>query len=195
MRFDRERLIAEGFAGFRSFVELELNEIPQAPGVYAVLPQEGFAPRFLAASAGGHFKGKDPSVPVTALAAKWVDGADVLYIGKAGAGKTGRRGLSKRIREFADFGRGVPGGHWGGRLIWQLAESQSLVIAWKALPGSEVDAAEAHYHAEFVRSHGRLPFANLVQARTKAAWPPSYVRADGSQLTHHPPQLLTDPGV
>ncbi|QCB96184.1 hypothetical protein E5206_03965 [Arthrobacter sp. PAMC25564] len=169
MDFTKQALTADGFAGFRSFAELELTEIPQAPGIYAVLIPEGVVPRFLATSAGGRFKGKDPSLPGPVLSAEWVDGAEVLYIGKAGAGKTGKRGLRKRIQEFADFGRGAPVGHWGGRLIWQLAESQSLVIAWKVLPGSEVDAAEARCHAKFIQRHDRLPFANLVRARTQGA--------------------------
>ncbi|MDQ0754875.1 hypothetical protein [Arthrobacter sp. B3I4] len=166
MNFDKKSLIAAGFTGFRSFAELELSQIPQGPGVYAVLMPEGFVPRFLVTSAGGRFKGKDPSLSKAALSAEWIGGADVLYIGKAGAGKAGRRGLRKRIQEFADFSRGLPVGHWGGRLLWQLADSQALVIAWMELPPNLVDATEARYHAEFVALHGRLPFANLVQVRS-----------------------------
>ena len=63
MDFDVQTLTAAGFTGFRSFAELELKEIPQAPGIYAVLMPEGCTPRFLAGSTGGHFKGKDPSLP------------------------------------------------------------------------------------------------------------------------------------
>ena len=169
MDFDRQTLAAAGFTGFRSFAELELSEVPQAAGIYAVLTPEGFTPRFLARSAGGHFKGKDPSLPEAALSTEWVAGAEVLYVGKAGAGKTGKRGLRKRIQEFADFGRGVPVGHWGGRLLWQLADSQALVIAWKELSPELVNAAEARYQAEFRAFYGRLPFANLAQARSTAA--------------------------
>ena len=165
MEFDKQGLTAGGFTGFRSFAELALSEIPQDPGIYAVLIPEGFVPRFLVTSVGGHFKGKDPSLPESALSAEWVSGAEVLYIGKAGAGKTAKRGLRKRIQEYADFGRGVPVGHWGGRLLWQLADSQALVIAWKVLPSELVDASEAQYHADFRALHGRLPFANMVQAR------------------------------
>ncbi len=168
MYFDKEGLAAEGFTGFRSFAELAVGELPQDPGIYAVLMPEGFAPRFLVTSAGGHFKGKDPSVAGDALSAKWVAGAEVLYIGKAGAGKTAKRGLRKRIQEFADFGRGIPVGHWGGRLLWQLEDSQALLIAWKVLPPEFVDATEARYHADFRALHGQLPFANLVQARSSA---------------------------
>lgn len=101
------------------------------------------------------------------MESEWIEDADVLYLGKAGPGSTGNRGLRKRIQEFADFGRGKPVGHWGGRLLWQLAESPSLIIAWKELSAADVDSAEAAYQAEFVRLYGGLSFANLVQARVK----------------------------
>lgn len=166
---DEKRLRANGFVGFASFAELDLNDVPREAGIYAVLKPAGYQNVFLEQSAGGWFKQKNPSVLESALVARWMDDADVLYIGKAGAGAAGTRGLRKRIQEFADFGRGKPVGHWGGRLIWQLEDSQSLVIAWKSLPGPEVDEAEARYHAEFRQLYGHLPFANLVQARSTGA--------------------------
>lgn len=165
VHMDRQTLENEGFTGFRSFSELEIAQIPRVPGIYTVLKPEGFERDFLARSAGGQFKGKDPSLLQPALEKEWIEGAAVLYIGKAGAGSTGTRGLQKRIQELTDFGRGKPVGHWGGRLLWQLAGSQSLVIAWKELAPSEVNSAEAAYQARFVSLYGRLPFANLIQAR------------------------------
>jgi hypothetical protein len=167
LQINKRTLKEDGFAGFRSFEQLEINRVPQAPGIYAVLKPEGFERVFLAKSVGGRFKRRDPSLLQSILEAEWIEDADVLYIGKAGPGSTGNRGLRKRIQEFTDFGRGKPVGHWGGRLIWQLANSQSLVLAWKELPAEEVNSAEAAYHAEFVSIYGKLPFGNLVQARTK----------------------------
>jgi hypothetical protein len=101
------------------------------------------------------------------LATEWVDAAVVLYVGKAGPGSKGNRGLRRQIQEFVDFGQGKPPGHWDGRLIWQLADAGSLAVAWKELPADQLNGAEAGYHAAFVAEYGRLPFANLVQARTK----------------------------
>ena len=66
-----------------------------------------------------------------------------------------------------DFGQGKPPGHWDGRPIWQLANAKSLLIAWKELPAGGLNQTEAKYHADFRREFGRLPFANLVQARVK----------------------------
>ncbi|WP_426225086.1 hypothetical protein [Pseudarthrobacter sp. DSP2-3-2b1] len=169
MKMDRQMLADDGFRGFLSFRELEIHKVPQVPGIYAVLKPEGFKRLFLATSVGGQFKKRDPSILLPSLESHWIDDAEVLYIGKAGAGTAGTRGLRKRLQEFADFGRGKPVGHWGGRLLWQLADSQSLVIAWKELEAAEVDSAEAGYQAEFISLYGRLPFANLVQARFNVA--------------------------
>jgi hypothetical protein len=162
---NKQTLIDDGFTGFRALANLEINRIPQGPGIFAVLQPDAFQPRFLAKSRAGRFKKKDPSLPQAAVAAEWVDGAAVLYLGKAGAGSKGNRGLRRQIQEFVDFGHGKPPGHWDGRLLWQLADVESLLVAWKELPASEVNRAEAEYHAAFLRLHGRLPFANLVQAR------------------------------
>ncbi|MBT2537757.1 hypothetical protein [Arthrobacter sp. ISL-69] len=167
MQVNRQALRADGFAGFRPFAELEINRIPQAPGIFAVLKPEDFQVQFLAKSTAGVFKKKDPSLTQAALAAEWVDGADVLYVGKAGPGSKGNRGLRRQVQEFMDFGQGKPPGHWDGRLIWQLANAKSLLIAWKELPAGGLNQAEATYHADFRDEFDRLPFANLVQARVR----------------------------
>jgi hypothetical protein len=61
----------------------------------------------------------------------------------------------------------LPPGHWDSRLIWQLTHTDELILAWKELPADEVNQAEAAYHAAFVADHGKLPFANLVQAKAR----------------------------
>ncbi|MDQ0681003.1 hypothetical protein QFZ30_004385 [Arthrobacter pascens] len=167
MPINKKTLKDDGFAGFRTFGSLEIMRIPQGTGVFAVLQPEGFKPRFLKKSTAGIFKKKDPSIPGPALADEWVEDADILYFGKAGPGSKGNRGLRRQIQEFLDFGKGKPPGHWDGRLVWQLADSGSLLIAWKELPAEAVNDAEAKYHAEFHAVHDRLPFANLVQARVR----------------------------
>ena len=167
MQVNKRALREDGFAGFRTFADVDINRIPQAPGIFAVIQPEGFQVQFLAKSTAGVFKKKDPSLSAEKLAAEWVDGAEVLYVGKAGPGSKGNRGLRRQIQEFLDFGIGKPPGHWDGRLIWQLANTKSLLIAWKELPAGGLNQAEAAYHAAFREEFGRLPFANLVQARVK----------------------------
>ncbi len=168
MPINRQSLKQDGFTGFRPLADLDINRIPQKPGIFAVLRPDGFQPQFLAKSTAGIFKKKDPPLKAEALDAEWVDGADVLYVGKAGPGSKGNRGLRRQIQEFVDFGRGRPPGHWDGRMIWQLAAAGSLVVAWKELPVEQLNAAEAGHHAAFREEFGRLPFANLVQARSKS---------------------------
>ncbi|MBV1778772.1 hypothetical protein KRR55_06555 [Paeniglutamicibacter sp. ABSL32-1] len=165
MQLNKKTLKDEGFTGFRPITGLEINRIPQHQGLFAVLRPEGFEPRYLARSTAGIFKKKNPTLPAAGLAAEWVDDAEVLFIGKAGPGSKGNRGLRRQIQEFVDFGKGKPPGHWDGRLVWQLAEAGSLLVAWKELPVEELNAAQADCHARFRQAHGRLPFANLVQAR------------------------------
>lgn len=169
MPITRQTLKADGFTGFRTLADLEINRIPQKPGIFAVLRPEGFRPQYLARSTAGVFKKKDPTLRADALAAEWVDDAEVLYLGKAGPGSKGNRGLRRQIQEFVDFGKGKPPGHWDGRLIWQLAGAGSLIVAWKELPAEQLTAVEAGYHAGFREEYGRLPFANLVQARVKGS--------------------------
>jgi hypothetical protein len=153
MMFDRTSLEADGFTGWLTFPEARASAaIPVAGGVYVAFYTSRSPVAFLPENPGGRFKGKDPSVPASALAANWHD-AEVVYIGKADQ-------LRRRIRQFADFGAGKPIGHWGGRLIWQLAEPDSLRIAWKETPDRVPIEVEAEMIALFRREYGKPPFAN-----------------------------------
>jgi len=111
----RSGLEAAGFVGWVTFeAPIEYGEVPQTGGIYVVVQTADTEPDFLASNPGGRFKGRDPTIDVSALEANWVDGAEVVYIGKAD---------KLRRRQFAQFGAGKPIGHWGGRLIWQLPRS------------------------------------------------------------------------
>ena len=167
MLFTKKSLTDDGFTGFRPLDELDPMRIPQGPGIFAILRPADFEPVFLTKSTAGTFKKKDPNLKRESLESEWIPDASVLYIGKASAGSQGNRGLRKQLQEFLDYGRGRPTVVWDARLIWQLRDALDLIAAWKELPASEVNSAEAAYHADFVATHSRLPFANLVQARSK----------------------------
>lgn len=160
MAWDRTGLETDGFRGFVRFAELSAAHVPAGPGVYVILRQLGGAPDFLSISPAGRFKAKDPTVSRERLDAEWVNGAGVVYIGKASGGATGRRGLWKRLDEFRRFGEGMAVGHWGGRLIWQLEESDSLHVCWKEIPGDPAPVETSMIRA-FSADFGRRPFANL----------------------------------
>ncbi len=153
-------LATAGFTGFVRLAELPASRVPPGPGVYVVVRQCDRDPTFLPESPAVRFKGRDPSVSRERLEAEWVAGAEVVYIGKAAGGARGRRGLRKRLEEFRRFGAGEPIGHWGGRLIWQLEESESLLVCWMETtedPASVESAMIADFRSQF----GRRPFANL----------------------------------
>ena len=161
--FRRGALTRDGYVGWVRFeaIGVQPDQIPITGGVYVVVRETSSAPDFLELNPAGRFKGRDPSVSLEALRANWVDGADVLYVGKANIGRTRPRGLRKRLREYADFGAGRPVGHWGGRLIWQLADSCELIVAWKETPpGTNPTLVETDLISQFRAGHGKPPFAN-----------------------------------
>ena len=103
----RQSLEARGFRGFAPFSDLTVTDVPTVAGVYVIVRTSATPPTFLSSSPAGHFKGHEPSVSIEELTAAWVDGAEVMYVGKAGAGKDGRRGLRKRLEEYRRYGAGV----------------------------------------------------------------------------------------
>jgi hypothetical protein len=151
MEFTRPSLEAVGFAGWVPLSTIRGRPCPSSGGVY-VITYSG-PPTFAERSCSGWFKGKDPTVANEALIANWVEGAEVVYIGKADQ-------LRRRLTQFADFGAGKPVGHWGGRLIWQLPHTELLQVAWKETPGRIPRDVEAELIASFRHAYGKPPFAN-----------------------------------
>lgn len=157
MKTEIENYRKNGFTGFIPVSELRGNTkvMPECSGVYIVIRESDNEPEFLAEGTGGFFKGKNPNVSIDELKANYVAYSKILYIGKATS-------LKKRVGQLLRFGAGSAIGHWGGRYLWQLADSDNLLIAWKPTPTIDPRAEEVKMLKEYTSFHGRLPFANLT---------------------------------
>ena len=154
MEFTREEMELSGFAGFVRLSGSKAADVPMAPGIYVIYRPSTSQPVFLPTSEAG--LRRDPSQPTDIVARKWVDGAQVIYIGKATS-------LRKRITQYRRFGAGTSDAHWGGRYIWQLDDQVELLVAWRVTAAGETPrAAETALIGQFMARHsGRMPFANL----------------------------------
>jgi hypothetical protein len=159
--FLRADLHGAGFRSWRTWQELResaFEGVPRAAGTYLVYRPSAATPEFVAVGTGGHFKGRDPNVPVATLGVKWVPGAHSVYLGKGDK-------LQTRLKTYGRFGAGEPVAHWGGRYIWQLADADELLVAWREV-GEDFETArldEIALLARFAELYdGRRPFANLT---------------------------------
>jgi hypothetical protein len=155
-------LVTSEFEGHFTVAALrqDCRVIPSVPGVYIVRAPDGFTPTFLETSRGGHFKKKDPTMPVGVLKRLWVEGTSIVYIGQAGGGKSAAT-LRERIRALLRFGAGEPVGHRGGRALWQVDGAETLIVSWRALSDEDPRVIERAMIRDFSKRFGKRPFANL----------------------------------
>lgn len=158
-----ETLKAAGFTGFKSISELwnDSSTIPNERGVYLIINPKSDSKKFLTKGVGGFFKQKDPNVSQEELAKNWVENTFVVYIGQAG-GNGSAATLRKRLKQYLDFGKGKPIGHYGGRLIWQIQHHPELLIAWKIIKNDDPKIIERQLINDFIKDYGKMPFANLI---------------------------------
>lgn len=165
MEFSENALKEAGFCGFLTVNELldtsTRREIPPGSGIYVVMYAGDQPPEFLKVSTAGWFKGKDPTLRLEELEARWVEGELMVYVGMSGEGPSA--GLRKRIRALLRYGTGHNIGHAGGRALWQLPSSGHLVVCWRTTAdGQKAAAEERRMLNEFRKRHGQLPFANAI---------------------------------
>lgn len=153
--WDRQGLVRAGFTGFVPLTTLTTAETPAGPGVYVIVRTSTDAPGLLAERPVTTAK-QSPAYPLAVLTSLWVDGAEVIYIGKATS-------LRTRLSQYRRAGVGGTN-HNGGRSIWQLTESATLLVAWRELSADDVPrVVESQLIAAFTAHHGARPFANRTR--------------------------------
>jgi hypothetical protein len=166
---DLDEIKKASFIGFKTVKELfdDHSCIDNVKGIYLVLYLHNNPPEFLTIGSGPNLykKKKNPNVPVEELKLKWVENTIVINIGKAGGknnkGIETKATLRSRLIPYLKFGNGRDVTHYGGRYIWQLGNSNDLVICWKKLPEGEPRAEEKKLIAAFKLQYKVRPFANL----------------------------------
>jgi len=156
-------LASAGFRGFSQVRDLQADgcaSVPATPGVYLVIRAIAEPPTFRIKSVGGWLKQRDPTVSAEELKANWVPEAIILNVGKAG-GAGSSATLRSRLSQYMKFGQGKPIGHWGGRLVWQLADHLTLQVCWRPVTDQEPATIESQLIQEFRELYRKRPFANL----------------------------------
>jgi len=150
----------EGFSepvSVRILRETRCSGVPQSSGIYLVLRMSDCLPKFLEKSTGGAFKKEDPTCVPEFVGQNWVEGARVVYVGKAAGGS----GLRRRLDDLIAFGYGKAVGHWGGRLLWHLPEKENLLVRWRTCTAGDADKEETKAIGAFRSHYGMRPYANL----------------------------------
>lgn len=148
----RAELKDVGFEGFVRFADLPATTVPSTQGSTRCSVAPRSRPQFLLRDPAGAIRG-DPSVSPEALVTARVNGAEVVYFGKATR-------LQRRLEEYRRHGLGGRARHWGGRYIWQLVDAGELLVAWRTTPSTDPATLESDLIRRFVEAAGQRPFAN-----------------------------------
>ena len=148
---------AAGFSGFLSVGDcieksLPLGEPLIQSGVYLICAPLGFKPDFIPPHEARATGNVCSPWPRDCLARKWVDGVEILYVGKATQ-------LRRRLRQLLRHSQGLVVNHTGGEIIWQLQGYEGLLICWQ--PDTDPRELEKSLIRAFKQANqGKLPFAN-----------------------------------
>jgi hypothetical protein len=148
--WDSNALAAAGYRGFVPLIGVDVNQIEEAHGVYIVMrPQPDLVPTMLTENPVKRRRIRLYSGE--ALRARWIEGATVVYIGKA----AGAAGLRDRLKPFSR----MSSSHSGGRAIFQIEDCDELLVCWTV--NERAPEAERELIRAFKLAHdGRRPFAN-----------------------------------
>ncbi len=152
---------AAGFSGFVSVGECIERGLPRnqpslnQPGVYLICAPPSYLPEFIPPDEARIARNVHFPWTLARLREKWVEGVDVLYVGKSTQ-------LRQRLRTLLRHCQGRSVNHTGGEIIWQLRGYESFLLCWRPTePPPAPRNLETRLIQAFMRAHrGRLPFAN-----------------------------------
>jgi len=150
----------QGFCTIESLMASSCSEVPIQSGVFLVVWPSDSIPDFLKQSAAGDFKGRNPSLPEETLHDRWVQGAKVVFVGRAG-GETQDETLQWRLRQYMRAGQGRAVGRLGESLIWQIRDCYQMQVCWVTSGADNPADLEKSLLVLFEDTYGSLPFANL----------------------------------
>lgn len=152
--------LGDAVADRKAFLREHAQELDSA-GVYAIFAPVDPGPTWKT-------RGRLPNVitpwPLAKLRERWIDDAELVYIGCAGATSSSRT-LSKRLSDLLKHGAGqisTSGPHKGRERLWQCVGWEAFTLAWKKCgPYPEPHDFEVAIGRRFEKLTGQLPFANV----------------------------------
>lgn len=130
----------------------------QSPGVYAIACPDSYKHSFLPLAETCRRCNVISPLSHKALKAKWVDGVEVLYFGRA-------KRLRDRLTQLIAHSLGLTtekGPHKGGEIVWQLIGYEAFEVLF--LPTDtpiQAEGMEVSLISEFCRRNdGKKPFGN-----------------------------------
>ncbi len=162
-----EYLTNSGFTNIGTVLQISSSGFTAVPelsycGVYAITKPENYDPSYFSVEEAKLNGNVIRPWDLDKLSKKWVDDADILYYGLAGANSF--RSLKSRLKDLINHSKSLVtdrGPHKGGEIIWQLKGYENFSI-W-ILPTGNPPAPremEAKLLKSFYQLTGKLPFAN-----------------------------------
>ncbi|MAT56338.1 MAG: hypothetical protein CMF23_00040 [Ignavibacteriae bacterium] len=160
-------LIDNGFINLGKIKHLLIEGLPQiselqSSGLYAITAYENYKPSYYNHQEAIENGNVVSPWEASRLINKWVDGAEILYYGLAGAKSS--RPLKVRLNDLLKHAFGditERGPHKGGEIIWQLKNWQDFEL-WALPTGAPPEPRDKEYLLlkKFYETTGKLPFAN-----------------------------------
>ncbi|MHA6668553.1 hypothetical protein ACX3O0_06740 [Homoserinimonas sp. A447] len=163
-----------GFVGFVPLSTWTKSDVigtgDDVEGIYAIVRESTATPTFTDDVRPVPHRLARTAAEATEL---WVENCQLLYFGKAPLRKPSksgkRKGLAQRIDEYRRHGLAGGSNHHGGKLIWQVDDVESLLVAWKAVPEGEANLIESALILGFMETMNRAPYANTGPPRKGVA--------------------------